>query len=77
MSSSTPPRLTNLSAYSDEHLVTLSDVAEIADISKQTIYRWIKSGRLPTPTKFGPNTVRFRLGAIRAALAALEASSAA
>lgn len=38
-------------------------------VSAPTIWRWVKSGRLPAPIKLGPNTTAWRVGELRDCLA--------
>lgn len=49
--------------------VTDRALAAHIDISVTTVYRWVKAGRIPPPLKFGPNTSRWDLNAVDAALA--------
>lgn len=44
-------------------------VAALLDISEVSVWRWVKSGRLPAPRKFGEATTRFNVGELREALA--------
>lgn len=39
-------------------------VANSLGISRSSVWRWVREGRLPHPIKFGPNTTRFDLSAI-------------
>lgn len=53
---------------------SLADVKTLADylgVSINTVWRWSRTGRLPAPIKIGPNSTRWRVGDVRAALAAL------
>ena len=39
--------------------VSDSFLAEYFAVNRTTIWRWVKEGRLPSPTKIGRNTTRF------------------
>ena len=52
--------------------VRLPIVAAWRGVSAPTIWRWVKSGRLPAPVKLGPNTTAWRVGDLRACAAASE-----
>ena len=47
-------------------------VERILGAHRATIWRWVKSGRLPPPKKFGPQTCRWTVGEIRQAIAAMS-----
>lgn len=34
-------------------------LADYYEVSRCTIWRWVKLGKLPAPEKIGPNTTRF------------------
>ena len=46
-------------------------VASWLGVSQVTVWRWVKTGRLPAPKKLGANTTRFNVGEVRSALAVL------
>lgn len=39
--------------------LTTAEVAEILGVSKQTIYRWLQSGRIPHPLRDPSNAYRY------------------
>ena len=45
-------------------LLTIEDVIEILNVSRSTIYRWLKNGDFPQQHNIGPNTIRWRLSEI-------------
>lgn len=49
------------------------DLAELFNVNRVTIWNWAKSGRLPAPKKLGPNTTRWNVGEVRAAIALMAA----
>lgn len=53
--------------------LSAKQVAEMFSISRVTVWRWVRSGRLPTPIKLSPSCSRWRI----ADLEALERKSAA
>ena len=46
------------------HYVRDTDLAERYGVSRNTIWRWAKEGRLPSPVKLGPGVTRWRLADI-------------
>jgi excisionase family DNA binding protein len=57
----------------DCSLIPARTLAQWLGVSQATIWRWVRSGRLPSPQKLGENTTRFQVGAVRAALAKMAA----
>ena len=55
----------------DGALVSDRVVAALFSVSRSTIWRWAKGGALPKPIPVGPRLTRWRLGDVRAVLAAL------
>jgi predicted DNA-binding transcriptional regulator AlpA len=51
-----------------EHQVYLTDlqVAERYVVSRPTVWRWVRIGRLPPPVSIGPNTRRWLIAALDA-----------
>jgi len=47
----------------------------LADVSEATIWRWVKSGRLPQPRQIGPNRVAWLLHELEPALEAFPIAS--
>lgn len=60
-----PDSLANFDKLPDSAHVRLPVVAALHGISNVTVWRWVQSGRLPAPTKLGPNTTGWRVGALR------------
>lgn len=60
--------LVNLEGWKNRQLTDI-EVAAIYGVSRATIWRWVQSGRLPSPTKHGGNTTRWGGGDIAAAMA--------
>lgn len=54
-----------------------SQVADRYDISRTTVWRWIKAGRLPEPVEIGPGVKRFSLAALEKADAEWDAQKGA
>tara|TARA_R110002012_G_scaffold166722_2_gene330104 strand:+ start:4991 stop:5335 length:345 start_codon:yes stop_codon:yes gene_type:complete len=48
------------------NFVYVEDIARIMGVDKKTIYRWVKSGKLPQPSTFGGKTFRWQAGVIEA-----------
>lgn len=48
-----------MTTQTSEYL-TYKQVTERLGVTRQTIYRWIKSGKFPAPVRVGDQTVRFR-----------------
>lgn len=48
--------------------VRLPVVAALNGISPATVWRWVKSGRLPAPSKLGPKTTAWKVGDLRRAM---------
>jgi excisionase family DNA binding protein len=47
-----------------ERLLRTRDVAEILDVSCETVLRWHRSGKLPSGRRLGSNVLRFDRGEI-------------
>ncbi len=45
--------------------LTTAQVAERYGISRTTVWRWIKAGRLPEPVLIGPGVKRFNIAALQ------------
>jgi excisionase family DNA binding protein len=69
--------LTKFEDKPDCALVSDKTVAALLEISKPTVWRWVREGRLPKPRKIGPNITRWEVGPLREALAALGSKEAA
>ena len=57
---------------SSETYLTDLDVAAKFKISRATVWRWMRGGKLPRPYRLGPNCVRFAKSEIEAVEAQLE-----
>ena len=62
---SLPSALSQFDSLPDSAHVRLPVVAALHGISDPTVWRWVKSGRLPSPVKLGPNTTGWRVGDLR------------
>lgn len=58
-----------------DNIIRRSELARRLSISTTTLWRWVRTGRLPAPICLGPNTVGWREAEIEAWLEqrALEA----
>lgn len=65
--------LQNLDHAPDCSYVAARTLAAWLGVSQVTIWRWVKSKRLPAPKKLGENCTRFNVGQVREALAKLAA----
>lgn len=45
--------------------LTTQQVADRYGISRTTVWRWIKAGRLPEPVQIGPGIKRFSIAALQ------------
>jgi len=66
-----PPALANFDALPDSALVDVATVAVLLGCSRNTVWRKARAGELASPIKTGPNSTRWRVGSIRAHLAAI------
>ena len=55
----------------DSAFVRLPTVATLWATSPSNVWRKVKAGQIPQPVKLGPQTTAWRVGDLRAALAAL------
>jgi predicted DNA-binding transcriptional regulator AlpA len=62
-----PAALAQFDNLPDSAHVRLPIVAALNGISDPTVWRWVKSGRLPQPVKLGPNTTAWQVGSLRRA----------
>ncbi len=63
------PQLAQFDSLPASAHVRLPTVAALHGIGPATVWRWVRSGRLPQPVKLGPNTTAWNVGALRQALA--------
>lgn len=62
-----PAALAQYDSLPDAAYVRAPVVAALHGVSPATVWRWVKSGRLPAPTSLGPNTTAWQVGALRQA----------
>ena len=67
------PSLAHFDTLPESAHVRLPVVAALHSVGPATVWRWVKSGRLPPPVKLGPNTTAWRVGELRRAMAAVSA----
>lgn len=60
-----PPALAQFDQLPDSAHVRLPVVAALNGVSAPTVWRWVRAGRLPPPSKRGPNTTVWRVGDLR------------
>jgi predicted DNA-binding transcriptional regulator AlpA len=71
-----PPELANFDQLPDSGFVRLPVVRGLYGFpAPSTIWRAVRAGRIPAPTKLGPNITAWRVGDLRAALAAAGGAS--
>lgn len=64
----TPGALTNFPSLPDEAHVRQPVVEALFACSAATVWRWVKSGRLPQPRKLSARVTAWNVGELRAAL---------
>lgn len=62
---SIPAALVQFDSLPDSANVRLPVVAALNGISSASVWRWVKTGRLPAPKKLGPNTTAWSVGDLR------------
>ena len=67
-----PAALANFDSLPDSALVDVKTVSAVLGRSPSSIWRDARLGKLPAPLKTGPACTRWKVGGIRAHLAALE-----
>ena len=67
------PALAQFDTLPESAHVRLPVVAALHGIGPATVWRWVKSGRLPAPVKLGPNTTAWRVGELRRVMASVAA----
>ena len=70
-----PAALANFDSLPDSALVDVKVTAAVLGRSPSSVWRDARLGRLPAPIKAGPASTRWKVGAIRAHLAALEGAA--
>jgi predicted DNA-binding transcriptional regulator AlpA len=68
-----PASLSGFDSLPDSALISVGVVAALLGSSANTVWRRAKAGTLPAPVKTGQMSTRWKVGAIRAYLASLEA----
>lgn len=68
-----PASLSGFDSMPDSAFVNVGTVAALLGCSANTVWRRAKAGTLPAPIKTGQQSTRWKVGAIRAHLASLEA----
>lgn len=71
----TPDCIRSFDALPDSALISDRTVAVLLESSRATVWRWSREGRIPQPVKLGPNSSRWRVGPLRAALAKLTGAA--
>lgn len=59
------PAVINFDTLPDSARIPLKVVCGILDWSQATIWRKVKSGQFPSPTKYGPRSVRWSVSDVR------------
>jgi prophage regulatory protein len=54
-----------------EQLLTIQEVADLLKVSKRTVWRWLRQGRLPVPIRCSERCIRWQASVVRAYLKAL------
>lgn len=67
------PALADFDRLPDSALIDVATVARVMSYSRNHVWRLARSGKLPKPIKLGPNSTRWKVSEIRAALAVLTA----
>ncbi len=70
-----PATLMNFDSLPDSALVDVKVTAAVLGRSASSVWRDARLGKLPAPIKAGPACTRWKVGAIRAHLAALEGAA--
>ena len=60
---------------SKEYYYLRQDLESLFQISRATIYRWVKEGSFPKPIHLGANMVRWKVSDIEAWIVAREATN--
>lgn len=50
----------------ETHFLRVSEVAARYGISRSTVWRWLKKGKIPKPIKLGEDSTRWRLSDLEA-----------
>lgn len=60
----------------DQALVRISTVCNVLGLSRASVYRYVKEGRIPAPLKLSPRATRWKVGDLRRATAELQPQAA-
>lgn len=71
LASNTLSAVQNFDSLPDGALVNFGVLQTLTGKSRPTVYRWVKAGILPKPSKAPTGAVCWTVGSVRAALAAL------
>ena len=66
--------LSNFDSLPDSGFVRLPVLLGLLGCSRATIWRWVKSKKVPAPKKLGERIAAWNVGEIRAALKTISAS---
>ncbi len=61
----TPPAVQEYDRLPRSAYVRIGAVAALYSVSTATVWRWVKSGRLPEPVKLSPGVTAWNVGALR------------
>jgi len=65
-------KLSPFESLPPDAFVRLPTICALYAISAPTVWRWVKSGRIPQPRKIGPQATAWVVGEVRASLAKLS-----
>ncbi len=75
MKTCTPNKtLTNLDQRSALGFIRINEMLELYGCSRATLWRWVKSGKVPAPKKLGERITAWQVGEIREALKSIGES---
>ena len=69
-----PFNFTNFDALPPSASVSQPTVEALFSVSAATVWRWVNSGKIPQPRRYGLRTTRWNVGELRAALSAKVAA---
>ena len=47
------------------HYLSDKQLSELLEVSRQTIWRWVREGSFPAPVKLGSNCTRWKMAAVK------------
>ncbi|MBI4807737.1 MAG: AlpA family phage regulatory protein [Nitrosomonadales bacterium] len=71
----TPAPLGNFDQLPDSAFVRQAVVLGLFSCSKATLWRWVKSSRIPSPVRLGSRLTAWQVGPLRTCLRKIEASA--